>query len=129
MSRQEDGKKEGAEEGNKDLQLNVVDTFKKKQKTHSLQKINEDTEQLDVRYTVYISVYQKKQEPKEKSESLKTLNLETQTWLLQTNLERMLIRWREKHWLKHSSGSFNDTTIVLVEEGRVNFCTGPTKLL
>lgn len=40
------------EEGNKGLRLNVVDTFFKK--NHSLHKINEDTEQLDVRYAVYI---------------------------------------------------------------------------
>lgn len=46
--------KEGVEEGNKDLQLNVVDALKKKKKNHRLQKINENTEQLDVRYTVFI---------------------------------------------------------------------------
>lgn len=52
--------KEGVGEGNKDLQIKVVDTFKKnKKKKHYLQKINEDTEQLDVRYTVYISMYQR----------------------------------------------------------------------
>lgn len=39
MSRQEDGKKEGAEEGNKDLQLNVVDTFKKNQKNIAYKRL------------------------------------------------------------------------------------------
>lgn len=37
---------------NKDGQQNAVDERKKKNR--SLQKINEDTEQLDIWYTVYI---------------------------------------------------------------------------
>lgn len=37
---------------NKGAQQNAVDKQKKKKK-HSLQKINEDTEQLDIWYTVY----------------------------------------------------------------------------
>lgn len=58
-SKQEDGKKKGRrEEGNKDLQLNVVDALKEK-KNHSLQKINEDAEQLDVRHIVFMSVRQR----------------------------------------------------------------------
>lgn len=54
--------KEGVEERNKNLQLNLVETFFK---NHSLQKINEDTEQLDVHYTVYISVMNRNKKQRE----------------------------------------------------------------
>lgn len=67
--------KEGVEEGNKDLQLNVVDTYFFL--NSSMEKINEDSEQLDTHYTLYIRMYLKRIETRTKGkvETIKNFEL------------------------------------------------------